>query len=448
MRFIGILMIFMLGAEAYAVDEAMLAFGDLRGYLEPCGCDEKTNLGGVKRIKKILDFEKVYYKDLLVFGLGNNLDPDAPKSTRSIFVLRALKKLNLTATLFNQIEMVNKDFAANNGEKLNYVLSNLKGQPIKSVAKIRRATGWDIFGFLEPRDGNNAAPLSKELLSGWNRQKRKNAKTLLLYSGGDVQLAKLRDTGFFDRIIMSNSLPFSSPPSYLERVNYLDLIKDKGADIWMVPSGGQGLLRYDRARFEKPKTVFEISKEKECFGLACETGEPSFLKSAQYITWLDPSVGEQGQFEQLFEEYSNFASIEFEKWAEKRVLGLEGSRFAGSRSCQACHPSAYAAYQKSAHAKAYSTLVKAEKDRDLECVGCHVLGFTEDGGFASIKSSPHLANVQCENCHGPRKEHVQNPLLKPESNPKQICVSCHHIPHSSDFVYDDYWPKIQHAAEK
>ena len=83
-------------------------------------------------------------------------------------------------------------------------------------------------------------------------------------------------------------------------------------------------------------------------------------------------------------------------------------------------------------------------------MSCHVLGLHDDGGYVDQSATPHFANVQCENCHGPMKEHLSNPTLPIDdklAQPKHICVSCHQPPHTSEFDYDSYWKKIEHKKE-
>ena len=82
---------------------------------------------------------------------------------------------------------------------------------------------------------------------------------------------------------------------------------------------------------------------------------------------------------------------------------------------------------------------------DIECVSCHVVGAKDIGGFVTLEASPGFAGVQCENCHGPRKEHASNPTIKPISDPKGACIGCHKTPHSSSFKYDEYWPRVKHS---
>jgi hypothetical protein len=49
-----------------------------------------------------------------------------------------------------------------------------------------------------------------------------------------------------------------------------------------------------------------------------------------------------------------------------------------------------------------------KKDATPECIPCHVVGFRQAGGFQTDLRTPHLVNVQCENCHGMGTEHASD----------------------------------------
>ena len=59
-----------------------------------------------------------------------------------------------------------------------------------------------------------------------------------------------------------------------------------------------------------------------------------------------------------------------------------------------------------------------------------------------------LINVQCEMCHGPGSQHVTNPIAgKMIRTPsKQLCTTCHDQEHS-DFVMEEYYPKVKHSID-
>ena len=138
-----------------------------------------------------------------------------------------------------------------------------------------------------------------------------------------------------------------------------------------------------------------------------------------------------------------------------------GAAYVGTATCATCHPTAAAAWGKSAHAHAWATLVKAEQDPKRygwpvtaypECVSCHVVGYGEQTGFVSAAETPQLADVGCERCHGPGSVHMANPAqnklgLIGGVQGSVLCTQCHDFEQSPNFLYGDKWPLIQHGRE-
>jgi len=86
---------------------------------------------------------------------------------------------------------------------------------------------------------------------------------------------------------------------------------------------------------------------------------------------------------------------------------------------------------------------------DPNCVGCHSVGYEKPGGYIDSSMTSHLTNVQCENCHGAARAHVDAGGSKPVTNkdwqPPQMCAQCHIGSHSPSFKFENYWPKISHG---
>ena len=154
-------------------------------------------------------------------------------------------------------------------------------------------------------------------------------------------------------------------------------------------------------------------------------------------------------------EAPNAAALVEGYLARLRVEGLltqvpkeplpDGQKYLGSDACRRCHAAEYAVWQKSAHARAYGTLVRVRHDADPECVGCHVVGLRHQSGFAEATSTAHLRHVGCESCHGPGALHAANPEgAKQVPKSKESCSTCHVPDHSPDFAMESYWAKIAH----
>jgi hypothetical protein len=120
------------------------------------------------------------------------------------------------------------------------------------------------------------------------------------------------------------------------------------------------------------------------------------------------------------------------------------SGFVGVDQCTSCHQEERAFWDGTRHSKAYPTLVRQNKQFNLECVGCHVTGYEAPGG-TTVAHVDKLENVQCETCHGPGSRHLANPADKTLLTPpvKSLCVKCHHPPHvNASFSVDDAWKLV------
>lgn len=122
-----------------------------------------------------------------------------------------------------------------------------------------------------------------------------------------------------------------------------------------------------------------------------------------------------------------------------------GNRYLGVGTCQSCHVEEFEVYIGTAHARAYATLSSQFVHRDTNCVGCHVTGFGDAGGFSGIRTRGamvDLVDVQCEACHGPGSEHARDGSSRTRA--VESCVTCHTEKDDPDFDYDTDWPKMAH----
>jgi peroxiredoxin len=130
---------------------------------------------------------------------------------------------------------------------------------------------------------------------------------------------------------------------------------------------------------------------------------------------------------------------------------LDPKGYSGSEICGTCHETEYATWQYTSHASAYDTLVTHGADRRTDCVGCHVVGFEEKGGFNFRTLPLHLENVGCESCHGRGGPHL-SPDFVPTTSPaegqgpdyEQVCATCHNATHSLGFEYATFHDRVSH----
>ncbi len=118
--------------------------------------------------------------------------------------------------------------------------------------------------------------------------------------------------------------------------------------------------------------------------------------------------------------------------------------FVGGAVCARCHTAEAQQWTTTAHSLAWETLVREKKDATPDCIPCHVVGYRQAGGFQSGTSTPHLANVQCENCHGMGTLHGDEGVLQNGPN-EGTCRTCHNPERDPEFDYATRLPLILHG---
>ncbi len=133
-----------------------------------------------------------------------------------------------------------------------------------------------------------------------------------------------------------------------------------------------------------------------------------------------------------------------------RPLAVDArATWVGARKCISCHKAIYRHWTATPHAKAFETLKREQAEADPACLRCHTTAYGNKEGFSDSKTTPHLAGVQCEACHGPASEH---PVRKtgwswikadcPDCRVRRICMGCHTATHSPDFNLSGYLEKV------
>ena len=164
---------------------------------------------------------------------------------------------------------------------------------------------------------------------------------------------------------------------------------------------------------------------------------------------LGPEVGEKPEILQLvksFEDSFNekLRKQEMEAAASKQIQQEESpDRFLGSEVCIRCHTSEGEQWKTTSHSLAWPTLVNAKKDATPECITCHVVGYRKPTGFTSAVSTPHLAGVQCENCHGIGTQH--DAFASTHRVTEQVCTTCHQGDNDPTWNWEKKLPMIAHG---
>jgi hypothetical protein len=114
--------------------------------------------------------------------------------------------------------------------------------------------------------------------------------------------------------------------------------------------------------------------------------------------------------------------------------------YIGWTQCTICHGEVANAWQNSRHARAIESLKKSKQESLPGCVKCHVTGYEQDGGFLDNELTPEMAGVQCEECHSPGSNHLDNPAGEPVKSKVPsvaICRKCHTAGQDPGFSYEE-----------
>ncbi len=124
---------------------------------------------------------------------------------------------------------------------------------------------------------------------------------------------------------------------------------------------------------------------------------------------------------------------------------LHSKGYSGDEFCGVCHGTQHSTWEFTNHAGAFDTLVKHGENTNPECVGCHVVGWEQAGGWSLDAPDPALEGVGCETCHGRGGPHLSPEFVK-NHDYSGVCVTCHNPQHSLGFDYATFLPKVSHAA--
>lgn len=101
------------------------------------------------------------------------------------------------------------------------------------------------------------------------------------------------------------------------------------------------------------------------------------------------------------------------------ALAEDEQPYDGLKKCKSCHEPQYESWLETGHGQAMESLEPGERaeakekagldpdedyTEDPDCVGCHVTGYEQEGGYeidGSERLNKYLKGVGCESCHGP-----------------------------------------------
>jgi len=450
-------------AGRLGADDGMVAAiffgGDILGSLEVCGCP-KNPLGGAARRQGYIRLFAERYPDVpfLHVDTGSFFSDRADPTTGDLaedvivgneWVIRAYEQMKLDAVNLSYHDLPQLARCFRSEEFRRHVAET----PV-----VRRFLSANV----RPREASHASPqpyLLREL-SG----ERLKGRPLRIGFIGVTEAGNYRGREFVvsDPLVAVRSLlprvrahadvvvvlAYLSPEmieTLAREVSDVDVIlADVGRPLWLQPKAvGRTYVAYS---IYQTKFLGELR-------LYRDEREGRWRVLARYVE-LDGLIPDDPATEALRAEARRELAAVQRRLAERAMAASrraqqsasgEGATFVGSRACQPCHASAYTVWTESGHAHAFATLQKAKRENDPQCLGCHVTGYEQPGGFLNVFSTPRLKDVQCEACHGPASRHLEDPprpygkVGVPEG-----CVPCHTRENSPDFEPVSYWAKIKH----
>ena len=389
----------------------ILYTGALGGELEPCGCSPKTESGGLARLAGFLSEEWADKGPYILIDAGGAFSDNTPQAR-----LKA-------ETLLRAFAMMGYDAVAIHKENPFGPLS-----------------GLDSSGFLEPLIRKYKLPIVSDGPGG-GITLRKNPFNVNISADPEGLPENLKEGHV-------NILLTDRPLSELRAMLKTDKA-EAGKPQWDVVVTSYVEILEEPAREAGTLIVSGYPKGKKLGILTLHIDETDKAAKVVYIDhrWqtLGADVAESPRVRAVLKEYDARVAELLMAEEEKRMATAEsGGPYLGVSTCTECHRPFVESWQKTRHSRAFSTLTRAGKSMDPECIKCHSTGYNEVGGFFSIRTTPALGDVQCEVCHGPGKEHFEDFTSPMTTVTEILCLKCHTTDNSPEFDFDKYYNKIKH----
>ncbi len=402
---------------------------NLDGELEPCGCSLDADYGGILRRTTYIDNLREQTKDVVLISAGGLFSKElGGDKIKNRYILSGLEQLKYDAMGVQWADLIHGvDFLAQSQLPLtaaNWLTDKL------AAGRVIEGSQQDIFfsQWLDPLSSPyktmpDLSPISDDIspLAQQLKQANQSGQLTVLATTLDYeQLKQTLDMSVVDILIIKSAYEQFAEPVEID-----------GTLILQAGSRGQRLGRLELTVNAKG-------------GLDSWTHQ---------VIELHNQVADAPRLLSWYEAYNEELRVAFESEIKQmRALNQGETPYAGEQVCASCHQQSHTSWDDSEHAKAYDDLEIVGKAFDSHCVGCHVVGFKQPGGFLSIELTSSLAGVQCENCHGAGRKHVESAGLEKTPNhgmdKEQICTQCHIQEHSPKFNFEEYWPKIQHSKER
>lgn len=456
---------------------ALVFSHNISGETHPCGC-RNFPLGGLPQVAGLFNSlsqdSEVFYVDTGDTFFPSSVIPASMKDSLS-FAANNLA-LGLDQVGLKYFVPGDQDFALGldflkkmaDQRKFEFLISNLADESLikhKKFAVIEREKS-KIFlvGFVAPDVFNDK---TAELFT--------DPSTALPQIIDELKAAGYNSSSNFHRLVVLSHAGFDPDETLAKKYPFID---------WIIGAHSQSFLRYSRD-VENVKIVQTLSKNHYIGNINIDT-----LAKKQSDTYVLHEIRDELEQKLAPNPLRKFIDDHKTKMSELQIaeqshmgMGVTNAplkKFKTAASCIECHKPQGDFWQGTPHSIAYTTLINAREQNNLQCVQCHSLGLGDPKGFSNVKTmvsfknkpmleywkqveamgsdvksvramnskdikkisnqwmaldkksgvKNNFANVQCMNCHSQHDEHpfnVDQPLA-PEHKSSQMrnkCLTCH-----------------------
>jgi hypothetical protein len=481
-------------------DLRLLILTDPRGYLEPCGCQQRP-LGGVDKLATLIAAEKKDGVPTLLLAAGNltfgmDLKPEDAEAAKAQEQWRAETLVDVWSALgFAAMTPGPLDFAQQvaplpslaKRAKFAWINDNVS-QASQPPAEISRAKVFavgshkvGVLGLLAPApihplpatltaDVDFAAIAKRES----ERLRKEGAELVVALVSGDRRAAREAAVPGVDVIVLGG-VDQEAPIAPVAQRSSLMLHAGREGQHLLVADvrlQGEGALR------DVSTWTLDVAR-KQLEAQHKELAERIRIWEKDPKTKPEELAAQRARLERMSSQLAAKQTPSFDgRWLSARILELapevkaeptiaakidaydkrvnEHNRVAlahlvpkpaaedapvyvGSETCRSCHQQAYAWWKSTKHGHAYKTLEDVHKEFSLACASCHLTGYNQPGG-STITHTERLKDVGCESCHGPASQHVAEPAKGQvtRNTPENVCTGCHNPEHSARFAYEAF----------
>ena len=408
----------------------VLSTTDLKGKTSPCGCHIPK--GGIARIAAFLDSARAVRRATLYLDAGGFFPEQDGRTDLAEFMTRSLAQLGVGAIGVGPRDLRHgiaflKDLVQRTGAPVT--CANLADKrtrlPIFTSGRLLDVGGVKVGVFAIYSDRLDLGPAADSLV------------VLDPENAAQSQVTALRTKGAQVVILLAQ----------MGRAGGEDLVSTvPGIDAVVL---GHDIPVYEMGRRIGGTMASYAGEQGQHLGVIKVALSPAGKVLDEYcsVAALGPDVREQPA---MFRAVKTFEDAYNERMrVEERSANVNDDddpvdHFVGEQVCARCHAAEAQQWRTTAHSLAWETLQRVKKDATPECIPCHVVGFRQAGGFETDLRTPHLVNVQCENCHGMGTEHASDWLTQHKVN-EGTCRTCHNQERDPEFDFAAKFPLIVHG---